>query len=433
MLYRVPNNARARSNGYESIVAAFAILLEQERVPDKPLERLGFLGPDREKMKVLDQQVQKVTEDGHQWLDYRLTVSHAGLTQPMRMFFRADAVSKLPQLCRIDGEWNGKPASHETRFDYPEQGPTDIYELGVPKTATLVDRVPTGDIKRIIETLEAGRERMDDYRCLEVDSDENSDKNASRWTAFPMLMYRKGDKLRCDYVNGWKGEIGAVQPPAAGEDITAWWWQRAKFFWFYPKYIMHGSTLYTTESKSSDPDGSEHAEIVAVKKYDYNNKPGDTFPPEYSMRPEFACRPPLGIGNTHSQPVLNLKPTDGPAGCILLTVGNTSQEGRINEKGIGRPDEIRCWLDPERDYIVMRWDMVTRDDAGKEELVSSTITEEVAKSPRGVWYATKIRRRNASMDVSTGKKFDSFYQLYVDFDVDLPDAFFDPPVPGRIR
>jgi hypothetical protein len=54
-------------------------------------------------MNVLDQEMKKVTEDDNQWLDYRMTVSHSGLTQSMRMFFRVDATTKLPQLCRIEG------------------------------------------------------------------------------------------------------------------------------------------------------------------------------------------------------------------------------------------------------------------------------------------------------------------------------------------
>ncbi len=112
-------------------------------------------------MKVLDQEMKKVSEDGHAWLDYRLTVSHSGLPEPMQLFFRVDATTKLPHLCRISGVWKGKPTTDEARFDYPEQGPANIYALGVPKTTKLVDRVPTGDLKRVWEAQQTGRKRMD--------------------------------------------------------------------------------------------------------------------------------------------------------------------------------------------------------------------------------------------------------------------------------
>jgi len=354
------------------------------------------------------------------------------LTEPMRVFFRVDAVTKLPQRCRIEGRWNGKPATHETRFDYPENGPVDVYDLGVPKSATLVDRVPAGDLERIWKTLQAGRERMDNYRAVFVMHLEGID--SMWWTDRPMIMYRKGDKFRTDYVSSWSGDLRAAERPAEDEDLGKWWRERAKFFQFYPQYVMRGSTLYTSKTQSAtDADGSEHTDIVSVNRFEFNNKPGETFPPEWSMRPEFACRPPMGVGGQHFQPVLNLHPSEGPRGCILLTIQHTSTDGRINDKGIGLPDEQRFWLDPEREYIVMRWDMATRDEAGKEELLDSNTVEEIAKSPHGIWYATRIRRRNSQSHGENGKQFDQVYHLYVDFDADLPDALFDPPVPGRIR
>ena len=145
------------------------------------------------------------------------------------------------------------------------------------------------------------------------------------------------------------------------------------------------------------------------------------------MRPEFVCRPPMGIGSPQKETALDLHPSEGPPGCVLLTVRHTSKEGRINEKGFGAADEDRYWLDPERDYIVMRWDMLVRDEAGNEQLHKSNTIEQVARSPSGVWYATKIRRHSPPNDKANGKRIDEVSHLYVDFDVELPDTFFDPP------
>ena len=81
----------------------------------------------------------------------------------------------------------------------------------------------------------------------------------------------------------------------------------------------------------------------------------------------------------------------------------------------------------------MRWDMVTRDESGKEEIFESDTVEELAESPHGIWYATKVRRSNSQSHGEKGEKIDQVYHFYVDFDVDLPDALFDPPIPKRIR
>ena len=107
---------------------------------------------------------------------------------------------------------NGNASSDETRFDYPQNGPADVHDLGVPKTAKLVDRVPTGDLKRILDVLKTGRERMDDYRAVCVDLSEPDDY--AWWAAFPIMMYRKGDKLRADYTTGWIGDQESFNPVA---------------------------------------------------------------------------------------------------------------------------------------------------------------------------------------------------------------------------
>ena len=150
------------------MVEAVAALLQAERLPENPLARLDFLGAKHTTMRVLDQRMEKVTEAGHNWLDYRLTVADPSFEQPLRILVRADAATKLPALCRFDWQYGGKPATLETRIDYPERGPADLYDLGVPRTANRVDRVPAGDLKRIMETIQAGRERMDDYRAVFV-------------------------------------------------------------------------------------------------------------------------------------------------------------------------------------------------------------------------------------------------------------------------
>ena len=172
------------------MVTAIKVLLQSERTIDRPLDQLGFLGPEREKMKLLDQKVEKVTEQGRVWLDYRLTVSHPGSNEPMKMLFRVNAATKLPEMCRMEGQWDGKPVTTETHFDFPEKGPADIYDLGVPRTAKFVNRVPSGDLDRIWKTLQAGRQRMDNYRAIKVMRIDGMEY--AWWTDLPMIFYRKG-------------------------------------------------------------------------------------------------------------------------------------------------------------------------------------------------------------------------------------------------
>jgi len=425
VLYRGPVVWKSRANQFESMAEALKVLLQGDRPPDQPLAHLGwFLGPERDKMKVLDQRVEKVTEQDRTWLDYRLTVKDAGSAEPLRMLLRVDPSTKLPRMSRIEGRWSGKPATSETQFDYPEGGPVDIYDLGVPKTAKLVDRIPAGDLKSILETLRAGGERMDSYRAVFV-IQFGIDHHLS--AARPEIFYRKGNRFRRDFGIGPPRD-DTVKRPAEDVDLRQWWLERAKHFRFYPIYVQVGSEYYSSGLKNVvDPDGSQHPEL-AVDKYPWNS----TVPVDYSMRPEFACRPPMGIGNEHQEPILDMHPAEGPAGCILLSVSHTSKVGRINEKGMGLPDGNHFWLDPQRDYIVVRWDSFVRDGNGQVTVVESDTVEETARSPQGVWYATKVRRSFAGR-AGQNKLGDQVYHIYVDFDADLPDSLFEPPTPGRFQ
>jgi len=426
VVYRGPVAGKSRAGQFDSMAGALKVLLQGGRPP----ENLGFLGVGGESTKLLDQHVEKVTEEGHAWLDYRLTVKGPESPQPMTMVFRIDAASLLPQSCRTEWVLDGKPSTRETQFDYPEKGPADIYALGVPKDSKLVDRIPSGDLKRIIETLRVGRERMDNYRAVFVQRFEGIDHHW--WKERPQIFYRKGNKSRGDRSSNAPGDEATLKRPAEGANLDRWWFERAKLFRFVPAYIQCGSTEYSCDVKSvTDPDGSEHPEIVSVNKTDYNTSPGEIYPARYSMRPEFACRPPLGIGNPHQEPRLDLHPAEGPPGCILLSIRHTSTKDRINEKGVGLADGRYYWLDPKRDYIVMRSDTIVRDGGGQANVHERDTVEEEARSPQGIWYAKKIRRSFPGRG-GKDKMADQVYHLYVDFDAEIPDSLFDIPEPGRI-
>ncbi len=377
---------------------------------------------------MFEQKIEQVTENGHTWLDDRIVFSDPKSTEPVRMLFRADATTKLLDRCQLETQVQGKPVGWEMRFSYPEAGPADVYALGVPRSARLVDRVPSGDVKRILQTIQAGRLRMDHYRAVFVE--QYGDDNSEWWQNFPEILYRKGDRFRRDHGRGeqWRTRT----PPARGEDPGKWWANRVKQYRFRPIYVMRGVTHYFPKFESvTDRDGTTHLEIVSVSTDDTNLPPGETYPVDYALRPEFVCRPPLGIGAPDAEPSIDLHPANGPAGCILLSVRHPSTRDRINAKGIELPDDWQFWVDPQRDNIVMRMVTVQRDGKGSERIIRDQIVEETARSPQGVWYATKVRMKDVMHD-GKGKSIDQIYHIYVDFGAELPDSLFDPPRPGRL-
>jgi len=430
VVYRGPIVWQSRAADLASLTEALKVLLQQGPPLEKPLAGLDFLGPGREAMKVLDQRVDRVTEQGQSWLDYRLTVTDPKSSQPLRMLFRVDPASRLPRLCRMEGVREGKPVASEMQFDYPDKGPADVYDLGVPRNAKLVDRIPSGDIKHILGTLRAGRERMDNYRAVFVTRFDGLDY--VWWAEVPEIFYRKGNKFRRDFGFERTGKRSVPKRPAEREDLGKWWIERTRLYQYYPECVVRDSTTLVTDTKTvTDPDGTKHLDIVSVARWETRNDPGESYPPEWSMRPEFACRPPLGIGDPHLEPVLDLHPAEGPPGCFLLSIRHTSEQGRLNEKGVGITDGYRYWLDPQRDFIVVRCDLVMRDQGGKEIITETDTIEETARSPQGVWYATKVRRR-FPRPAGKAPQADQVYYMYIDFKADLPDSLFEAPKKGRV-
>ena len=425
VVYHAPIVWHSSVPKYQKEVGALATLLRGEKAPEKPLANLGLLGSLslRDQTRVLSQRVERVTDAGRTWLDYHLTVADPAARNVRRMLFRVDAVTKLPALLRVDHQSDGKTFTVETRYDYSDSGPADIYAVGVPRTAKRVDRTLTGELEHIVETIRAGRVRMDNYRAFRA---KYFDGEVGGWTA-RSIFYRKGMNFRIDYAGGGASKVANAKRPGPGEDRGKWWREHAKSV--FPMYVVRGTSTFTTMRKNHiEPNGTGYVEIASVLEMESDLKPGESFPPDYSAWPEFACRPPLAIGDPYFEPALDMHPTDGPPGCVKLTVRHTP----AGDKRASMPDEQRYWLDPQRDFIVMRIDFVVRDAAGRERVAERDTIDETARSPHGVWHATKMRRHFPAADGHT-KQADEISELYVDFNVDLPDSLFEQPKVGRVR
>ena len=224
-LYRLPDSQRSPSGEIESLATVMTVLSRQKEGSRELLQHVPFFRQDRERIKVLDQKIEQVMENGHTWFDDRITFTDPKSTQPVRMLFRADAATKLLSRCRLETQVQGKSVEWEMRFSYPEAGPADVYALGVPRSARLVDRVPSGDVKRILQTIQAGRVRMDHYRAVVVE--QNGNANSEWWNNVPIVLYRKGDHFRADFVRAGT-PVAPATPPRSGEDPGTWWANRVK-------------------------------------------------------------------------------------------------------------------------------------------------------------------------------------------------------------
>ena len=179
--------------------------------------------------------------------------------------------------------------------------------------------------------LRADRVRMDNYRAYFAMHIEGSDQ--WWWANPPEIFYRKGMAFRRDFALRGKPKLAANERPGPGAGSAQWWREHAKSLTYYPVCVMRDTTTYVSNLQpGTDPDGTQYQTIASVHHWESDLQPGELYPPEWSMRPEFACRPPLGIGNAHIDPTLDMHPADGPPGSIKLSVRETPTKGAANAK-----------------------------------------------------------------------------------------------------
>ena len=119
----------------------------------------------------------------------------------------------------------------EIAFDYPAEGPADIYALGVPRDAPVEDRMPPPDLDRIMKIVQQNRRDFGDY--LAVAGGYNRDESY-----IVHLIRCKGDKFRVD-----EG-IGDTRHVASGDEMEQWWRGRGKEILLAGAALCDGRRVY---------------------------------------------------------------------------------------------------------------------------------------------------------------------------------------------
>lgn len=92
--------------------------------------------------------------------------------------------------------------------------------------------------------------------------------------------------------------------------------------------------------------------------------------------------------------------------------------------GVTIPDRYRYWIDPNRGYLCMRWEMAS-DAAAADSGPGTYLLEEVSRSPQGHWYPTTVRVKSAIRH-EDGTTEDQLFRFYLDFAAEMPDRLFEP-------
>jgi hypothetical protein len=361
--------------------------------------------------ELVGQTCRNVQEAGRSWVEYRLDLRHD--TAEERLTVRVDPQTRLPESMTIKTSRGGapkeEPSERKFTFAYPEQGPADIYALGVPRTATIDDRVPGGELARLHNGVSESRERFPRSYLAVVTHALRTDS-----TPLPMFLWRKGEKWRREY--RWpvartpeeRGALHGLKPPPAGPEAVAWWRETTKGWRVNPMEICDGLAVYGDTSKT------EKAAWTKIRN-------GTDLGSYRNYLPEIQGYPLLPGPLPSRSIALETDPKVGPPGTVVLIARTTAPNGAA---GDGRT--FRYWIDPAKSYLVMRHERIDSDpQAGKPMLRSGTyIVEGIAQAPNGVWYPTLVRRVTLPGAQGQEKQAEETWTFSIDFKTEIPDSLF---------
>jgi hypothetical protein len=368
----------------------------------------------------LNQTMRRVDEGGRQWLEYELNVDFGIVSH--RIVFRVDPQARLPvsmdlTLLKSDGKKvDEQPEQIKIAFDYPDDGPADIFALGVPRTTPVDDRVPTGDLARIVAGVRAGRTRFP-TRYVAVVTNTSCLPNEER-LGYPYLVFRDGDR--------WRRECGVFHTRKEAEELmlkpsvlppdqakaVAWWRTRVHF---KPMEFCDGKAIYCESAKSKA--GSEWKLIDKVARGSGLGYLHTEFMPGL-----------IGYRLTEGAPEMRVEldahPKESPSGAILVTAHYSGRD-------LHRPQTLRYWIDPARSYLTVREDVLySKVPAGAKSQPPRDqirVVEQAAQTPNGIWYPTVIRDKGHwDFDNSKTYRHDDVWRYYLDFGADIPEAVFQP-------
>ncbi len=265
----------------------------------------------------------------------------------------ADTNDNLPIAITMQAiDSNGAVLYHiEGRCDYPDQGPSDIYELGVPQDAKVIDELPRPGAEELLEICRKFRSNFTSYVIIVMLESSSRihqiDLNYIKGDTFKAGQYFKANQFV--YTFEGKDEDRLNEKIAEGFDSLLEW--------------IRGEN--ETMLMSIDLWDGSHRHLVRR-----NNKPA-----YQKSRDLGATRDIYGYAWPYAQ----------PAGMIVENE-YASENSLICLRAYGS----LFYFDPEHDYICMRREYMKdyADGNGAYQLIREVT--EVAQTEEGWWYPRRM-------------------------------------------
>ena len=286
---------------------------------------------DAGRFQLVPQQPRVVVEGGKRWIEHRLIPQGKNENAMFRSewIISVDPDTQLPfrweQATSLVSDPSKVHVGARREIDYPPTGPEDIYALGVPKTAKIVDRTLRSDVERLAKEAVAPNHWADDrFSALVVKSGW---KKQQWWQGQSIYrVWKDGLRWRVDHSMGHVTEP-FDKPPPPNTEPAEWWRQKAKRFPFRPESLCDGRWYREYETKTRSPTPADTAagwpkDTMAIVSIKISRK-------NPVQRDHFRVEDPLGWGRPMDpinyfqlipgfETSVDPKPKSGPPNTVLL-------------------------------------------------------------------------------------------------------------------
>lgn len=385
-----------------------------------------------------DAEVSQEIYEGKEIKVYKISSSPFGT--PMEIKITVDAQRNLPVLLnqKAYGPNGDLTIEANAYFDYPEDGPADIYEMGVPRSAKVVDNLPAENISEILEAYRAHRESAPSS-YIAIVTDRWFDKKFDTFLTYgASVIYRDGkiqrvDDFRLPQVEqkDWREVFLEFEKEMGGtfESQLSWWQQNGQLS---AVNLYDGKFQYQLKLENE-------TWIAEPKKYlPFGDYRGDDDLADFGWSVHFV------LPWSGDEP-FNIIENEYSINNNLICLESVSQ-GRIvtDDKQTTwaiAPKRVLCYLNPERDYICQRFERHELFDASwqedktwfdrieqnkfKKQWADNKIREivEFGQTEDGLWYPQAIETWDPT-DADNGER--RIKRIWLRTDLEFPEGIFGP-------
>ncbi|MGE5295096.1 MAG: hypothetical protein ACM3VT_09730, partial [Solirubrobacterales bacterium] len=320
-------------------------------------------------------------------------------------------------------------ATHRSQCESAATGPANIYELGVPRSVKIINKVTDQPVQAVRQKIEeAGRRFLDEYIAVITKADVEEGREVIEES---LVVFRQGKRVRVDgYSHASRGDAAARDKltsryaealkaslqcldsyDAAAENQDIRFVRLYDGLWQYALDAEEGRLVASERQRRPDGDGFGGDEIdeLGWRTLWWLNEPEHTLEDSYSR-------------------------------------GNRLIGMELSAQAVGSqpPKRLALYVDPEKDYMFQRyveeqlidapwqedkaWLDAVQDKSALTELVRECRVSEYARTTSGQWYPKTITETGYRREYGLAKRDTSLttrIHLIAEHPT-FPEGIFDP-------